>query len=86
MRLRGWPLGRLTAILDRALVFPESTGWPCPRDGDHDDLHRYRTTHAPEAAAPEVPPHRDGLIELVTDGADASGRDATEIRVSGPPA
>jgi hypothetical protein len=67
MRLKGWSVGRLVAILDRVIVLPESTGWPCPRDGDHDDFHRERTTRAPEVAAIEVPPNRDGGIEPATD-------------------
>ncbi|MDZ5445086.1 hypothetical protein U2F26_20450 [Micromonospora sp. 4G57] len=59
-------MGRFVAILDRAIAFPESTGWPCPRDGDHDAFHHARTTRPPEAAAMEVPPSGDGGVESTT--------------------
>lgn len=67
MRLKGWSVRRLASTLDHVIVFPESTGWPCPRDGDHDDFRRQGTTRAPDAAAMEVPQERDGGIEPTTD-------------------
>lgn len=67
MGIRGWSVRRLAAVLDRAIEFPESTGWPCPRDGDHDHFRRERRTRTPEAAVMEVPPDRDGGIERTTD-------------------
>ena len=60
MRLKRWSVGRLVAILDGVMAFPESTGWPCPRDGDHADLYEPWTNQAPTAAAMEAPPKRDG--------------------------
>ncbi|SCL28657.1 hypothetical protein GA0070624_3735 [Micromonospora rhizosphaerae] len=54
MRLKRWSVAGLVAVLDRVIVFPESTGWPCPRDGDHDDFRRVRMTQAPEADSPQA--------------------------------
>ena len=68
MGLSGWSVRRLVAILDRAIVFPESTGWPSPRDGgDHDAYHRARTTRPSDAAAMEVPPNGEGSFDPITE-------------------